>query len=154
MSGSRPTTASPSARSGSRPSSPPTPNCATSAPGKSPGQNGSRERGFGTLKYEQLFLEEIDDVLDQALHAERYRVDYNTVRPHEALSWNRPHDVHVGLADPAGAQLSRARNPANHLTRDTATYRNLVAQDEQPDILERLRAAEQHSQPRSSSQIG
>jgi hypothetical protein len=26
---------------------------------KSPGQNGSRERGFGTLKYEQLFLEEI-----------------------------------------------------------------------------------------------
>jgi putative transposase len=57
---------------------------------KSPGQNGSRERGFGTLKYEQLFLEEIDDVLDQALQAERYRVDYNIVRPHEALSWNRP----------------------------------------------------------------
>jgi len=24
----------------------------------------------------------------------------NTVRPHEALSWNRPHDVHVGPADP------------------------------------------------------
>ena len=34
------------------------------------------------------------------MHAERYRVDYNTVRPHEALSWNRPHDVHVGLPDP------------------------------------------------------
>jgi putative transposase len=67
---------------------------------KSPGQNGSRERGFGTLKYEQLFLEEIDDVLDLALHAERYRVDYNTIRPHEALAWNRPHDVHLGLADP------------------------------------------------------
>ena len=67
---------------------------------RTPGQNGSRERGFGTLKYERLFLEEIDDVLDLAEHAERYRVDYNTVRPHEALSWNRPHDVHVGLADP------------------------------------------------------
>jgi putative transposase len=67
---------------------------------KSPGQNGSRERGFGTLKYEQLFLEEIDDVLDLALHAERYRIDYNTVRPHEALSSNRPHDVHLGFADP------------------------------------------------------
>ena len=49
---------------------------------------------------ERLFLEEIDDVLDLVTHAERYRVDYNTVRPHEALSWNRPHDVHVGLADP------------------------------------------------------
>ena len=31
---------------------------------RSPGQNGSRARGFGTLKYERLFLEEIDDVLD------------------------------------------------------------------------------------------
>jgi putative transposase len=66
---------------------------------RSPGQNGSRERGFGTLKYERLFLEEIDDVLDLTVHAERYRVDYNTVRPHEALSLNRPHDVHLGLAD-------------------------------------------------------
>jgi len=24
--------------------------------------------------------------------------DYNTLRPHEALAWNRPHDVHLGLA--------------------------------------------------------
>jgi putative transposase len=57
---------------------------------RSPGQNGSRERGFGTLNYERLFLEEIDDVLDLTIHAERYRIDYNAVRPHEALSWNRP----------------------------------------------------------------
>jgi ribosomal protein L31 len=28
------------------------------------------------------------------------RVDYNTIRPHEALAWNRPHDVYIGLADP------------------------------------------------------
>jgi transposase InsO family protein len=67
---------------------------------RTPGQNGSRERGFGTLKYERLFLEEIEDVLDLTVDAERYRVDYNTVRPHEALAWNRPHDVHIGQADP------------------------------------------------------
>ncbi len=67
---------------------------------RSPGQNGSRERGFGTLKYERLFLADIPDALDLIAHAEAYRVDYNTVRPHEALAWNRPHDVHVGLADP------------------------------------------------------
>jgi transposase InsO family protein len=71
---------------------------------RSPGQNGSRERGFGSLKYERLFLEEIDDVLDLVSHAERYRVDYNVdynaVRPHEAPVLERPHDVHVGLADP------------------------------------------------------
>jgi putative transposase len=68
---------------------------------KTPGQNGSRERGFGSLKYERLFLEEVPDALDLLAHAEDYRTEYNTVRPHEALAWNRPYDVHLGLADPA-----------------------------------------------------
>ncbi|WP_060722533.1 integrase core domain-containing protein [Pseudonocardia sp. EC080625-04] len=67
---------------------------------RAPGQNGSRERGFGTLKYERLFLEEIPDVLELVAHAEDYRTDYNTIRPHEALAWNRPGEVHTGLADP------------------------------------------------------
>ena len=67
---------------------------------RTPGQNGSRERGFGTLKYERLFLDEIDDAVMLAKRAEDYRVEYNTIRPHEALSWNRPHDVHLGLASP------------------------------------------------------
>lgn len=67
---------------------------------KTPGQNGSRERGFGALKYERLFLEEITDVHDLLAHAEAWRVEYNTVRPHEALAWNRPLDVHTGIADP------------------------------------------------------
>ncbi|MEE1820782.1 integrase core domain-containing protein, partial [Streptomyces sp. BE20] len=67
---------------------------------RTPGQNGSRERGFGSLKYEKLFLEEIPDALDLVRHAEDYRLEYNTVRPHEALAWNRPHDVHTGQADP------------------------------------------------------
>ncbi|MEU5384478.1 integrase core domain-containing protein [Kitasatospora cineracea] len=67
---------------------------------RTPGQNGSRERGFGSLKYEKLFLEEIPDALELVRHAEDYRREYNTVRPHEALAWNRPHDVHTGVADP------------------------------------------------------
>lgn len=53
------------------------------------------------MKYEKLFLEEIHDVLDLVRHTEGYRTtDYNTVRPHETLAWNRPHDVHLSLADP------------------------------------------------------
>ncbi|MGC5617632.1 transposase [Georgenia sp. Z1491] len=67
---------------------------------RSPGQNGSRERGFGTLKYERLYLDEIDDAVMLAKHAEDYRIEYNTIRPHEALAWNRPQEVHLGLADP------------------------------------------------------
>ena len=66
----------------------------------SPGQNGSRERGFGTLKYERLFIDEIDDALMLAKHAEEYRIEYNEIRPHEAIAWNRPKQVHLGLADP------------------------------------------------------
>jgi transposase InsO family protein len=67
---------------------------------KSPGQNGSRERGFGTLKYERLYIDEIDDAVMLAKRAEDYRIEYNQTRPHEAIAWNRPKDVHLGLADP------------------------------------------------------
>ena len=67
---------------------------------RTPGQNGSRERGFGSLKYERLFLEEIPDAIDLAAHAEGYRIECNTVRPHEAIAWNRPIEVHLGHADP------------------------------------------------------
>lgn len=67
---------------------------------KTPGQNGSRERGFGTLKYERLYIDEIDDALMLAKRAEDYRIEYNTIRPHEALAWNRPQEVHLGQASP------------------------------------------------------
>lgn len=67
---------------------------------RTPGQNGSRERGFGSMKYEWLFREEIDDALQLVEHVNAYRHDYNHVRPHEAIAWNRPAEVHAGLADP------------------------------------------------------
>lgn len=72
---------------------------------KSPGQNGVRERAFGSLKYERLFREQIDDAFNLAREAESLRIEFNTIRPHEALSWNRPFAVHSGLADPATPNL-------------------------------------------------
>ena len=74
---------------------------------KSPGQNGSRERDFGTLKYERLFLDEIPDSLELVERAEDYRLDYNRIRPHEAIAWNRPIEVHLGLADPTIPNFDR-----------------------------------------------
>jgi putative transposase len=65
-----------------------------------PEQNGSRKRGFGTLKYERLYIDEIDDAVMLAKHAEEYRIEYNQIRPHQAIAWNRPQQVHMGLADP------------------------------------------------------
>jgi transposase InsO family protein len=67
---------------------------------RSPGQNGVRERGFQSLKYERLYREPIDDALDLVREGEIFRVEYNEIRPHEHLSWNRPRDVHLGHADP------------------------------------------------------
>lgn len=67
---------------------------------RTPGQNGSRERGFGTLKYEALFLDDIADAIELAERTERYRCEYNQIRPHQALAWNRPEEVHHALADP------------------------------------------------------
>ena len=67
---------------------------------RSPGQNGVRERAFGSLKYERLYLEDIHDVTELWSHAEQYRLEFNQTRPHEALCWHRPLDVHLGIADP------------------------------------------------------
>ena len=33
-------------------------------------------------------------------YSQDYRVEYNTLRPHETIAWNRPIEVHLGLADP------------------------------------------------------
>jgi transposase InsO family protein len=77
---------------------------------KSPGQNGSRERGFGTLKYERLYIDEIDDALMLANRAEEYRLEYNEVRPHEAIAWNRPKEVHLGLADPPSPPSNKIKS--------------------------------------------
>ena len=52
------------------------------------------------MKYERLFIDEIDDAVILAKHTEEYRVEYNEIRPHEAIAWNRPKEVHLGMADP------------------------------------------------------
>lgn len=54
-----------------------------------------RERGFGTLKHEQLYHHDIDDGIDLARHVEHQRQISNTRRPHEALDWRFPRDVYL-----------------------------------------------------------
>jgi putative transposase len=62
---------------------------------KSPGQNGVRERAFGSLKYEHLYRMEITDLQVLAQEAEAYRQVFNHIRPHEALDGRRPAEVHL-----------------------------------------------------------
>ncbi len=77
---------------------------------KSPGQNGVRERAFQSLKYEHLYTLEIQDGLDLTREAENFRDVFNMLRPHEALSWNRPIDIHAGRADPRTPNFPEPEN--------------------------------------------
>ena len=61
---------------------------------KSPGQNGVRERAFGSLKYEHLYRMEIETLQDLTREVAAYRQVFNHVRPHEALDFYRPIEVH------------------------------------------------------------
>jgi transposase InsO family protein len=61
----------------------------------SPGQNGVRERAFGSLKYEHLYRQEIDDGHKLGEEVETYRQLFNTIRPHEGIGMRRPLDVHL-----------------------------------------------------------
>ena len=70
-------------------------------PIRSPSQNGVQEQAFGSLKYERLYPEQIDDPLDLIRESEAFRIKFNHTRPHEALCWNRPLNVHLPRADPA-----------------------------------------------------
>jgi transposase InsO family protein len=39
-----------------------------------------------------------------------WRADYIHVRPHEAIGWNTPGEVHAGQADPAIADVEQEEN--------------------------------------------
>ncbi|MEY9260075.1 hypothetical protein [Brevibacterium epidermidis] len=42
--------------------------------------------------------------------AEDYRIEYNIERPHEAIDWNRPMEVHLGQADLTIPNFEREEN--------------------------------------------
>ena len=89
---------------------------------KSPGQNGSRERGFGTLKYERLFIDEIDDAVVLAERAEGLS---HRVQPGPPARGHRLEPAQGGAPGPGRPehpQLSEQGNPANSLTRDRRAH--------------------------------
>ena len=101
---------------------------------RSPGQNGSRERGFGTLKYERLFLDEIPDALTLVERAEEYRIEYNQIRPHEEspgtgqwrCTWAWPTPPSPTSKEKKSCQKLDAghRQPHNHLGTKLSTVQS------------------------------
>ena len=59
---------------------------------RSPETNGVIERWYESIKYEHLYLHEIDDGPALAEHVAGYERIYNDERPHETIDWARPRD--------------------------------------------------------------
>lgn len=62
---------------------------------KSPQTNGVVERFFGTLKYEHLYRGYIGDGDALDMEAHRFRIIYNTIRPHQALDDRTPKTAYL-----------------------------------------------------------
>jgi putative transposase len=67
---------------------------------RSPESNGVIERWYQSLKYEHLYLQEIDDGPALAGHVAGFERIYNTERPHEAIGWALPRDRYLTFPQP------------------------------------------------------
>ena len=54
------------------------------------------ERLWRTVKYEEVYLHEYRTVSEARQHLTGYFQFYNMQRPHEALGYRTPHEVHFG----------------------------------------------------------
>ncbi len=61
---------------------------------KSPWTNGQIERFFRSIKYEDLYRNDIADGIVLARRVENYLTVYNSVRPHEAIDMRRPLELY------------------------------------------------------------
>jgi putative transposase len=57
---------------------------------KAPETNGVIERWFESLKYERLYRHDIDEGLTLGEHVADFLDEFNRIRPHEAIDWQRP----------------------------------------------------------------
>jgi len=73
------------------------------------------------LKYERLYIDEIDDAVMLAKHAEEYRIDYNTIRPARSAGLEPATRCAPGTRRPEHPDISNREIPAIFLTRDTDT---------------------------------
>lgn len=68
---------------------------------RAPETNGVVERWFQSLKYERLYRHDITDGTDLAEHVEAFIDDYNRIRPHENIDWQRPLHRYLTTPEPS-----------------------------------------------------
>jgi putative transposase len=60
-----------------------------------PQTQGMVERLIRTIKEEEIYLNEYRDPLDAQQKLEKFRFDYNHVRPHQSLKYKTPYEVYI-----------------------------------------------------------
>ena len=80
----------------------------------SPWENGYNESFNGTLRYELLDVELFDTLLEAQVLIERWRVEYNTIRPHSSLGYRPP----APEAIPLWAESARRSLPPEILLKE------------------------------------
>lgn len=68
---------------------------------KAPETNGVVERWFASLKYERLYRHDIPDGLVLTDHVADFIDEFNRIRPHEAIGWQRPLERYLQTPEPS-----------------------------------------------------
>ena len=91
------------------------------------------ETFFGHIKHEWPHLLDITDPALLETELDRIRIDYNTVRLHEAIGYVTPHDEHHGqgeaISEARRQGLTRARQTRLEHNRRTTTNMNHPGSD-------------------------
>ena len=56
------------------------------------------ERLWRTVKYEEVYIHDYENIPDAYAYLERYWAFYNNERPHQSLDYRTPHQVHFAMA--------------------------------------------------------
>ena len=78
----------------------------------SPWENGYIESFNGKLRDELLNIEIFDTLLEAKILTERWRQDYNRIRPHSALGYRPPAPTAIVAHELVGGQFSRPQTVA------------------------------------------
>jgi len=60
--------------------------------------NATTERFFRTLKYDTIYIYEVDRSRELRAMIDRFIHEYNTLRPHSSLQGKRPFEVYDGVS--------------------------------------------------------
>jgi putative transposase len=68
------------------------------------------ERLWRSVKYEEVFLHDYQDVAESHRGLGLYFPFYNEARPHQALGYRTPHDVYFDVPRSTGAAMKSLRS--------------------------------------------